>query len=39
MLKATGKNPKDFCTACFTDQYPIQIKFNGQVGPNYCGHE
>jgi len=39
MLKATSKNPKDFCTACFTDQYPIQIKFNGQVGPNYCGHE
>jgi amidophosphoribosyltransferase len=25
MLKSTGKNPKDFCTACFTRNYPIEL--------------
>jgi amidophosphoribosyltransferase len=29
MLKAAGKNPSDFCTACFTDKYPIPIRFKG----------
>lgn len=35
LVKSARKNPKDFCTACFTDKYPIQIEFNGRVGPNY----
>ncbi|MFN0116746.1 MAG: amidophosphoribosyltransferase [Elusimicrobiota bacterium] len=26
MLKATTMNPKDFCTACFTGSYPIQLE-------------
>jgi amidophosphoribosyltransferase len=25
MLKATGKDPQDFCTACFTNKYPIPV--------------
>ncbi len=29
MLKAAGKDPADFCTACFTDKYPIPVRFNG----------
>jgi amidophosphoribosyltransferase len=31
MLKATGKNPKDFCTACFTNKYPISVPMNGVI--------
>jgi amidophosphoribosyltransferase len=26
MLAATRENPKDFCTACFTGKYPIQVE-------------
>jgi amidophosphoribosyltransferase len=29
MLRASGKNPKDFCTACFTDRYPIAVPASG----------
>lgn len=25
MLRAAGKEPKDFCTACFTTKYPIPV--------------
>jgi amidophosphoribosyltransferase len=25
MLEATGANPKSFCTACFTGDYPVQV--------------
>jgi amidophosphoribosyltransferase len=25
MLEATGENPKNFCTACFTGDYPIPV--------------
>ncbi|MEM9566791.1 MAG: amidophosphoribosyltransferase [Cyanobacteria bacterium P01_E01_bin.34] len=25
MLQATGRNPEDFCSACFTGDYPISI--------------
>ncbi|MDJ0741892.1 MAG: amidophosphoribosyltransferase [Xenococcaceae cyanobacterium MO_167.B27] len=25
MLQVTGENPQDFCSACFTGNYPIQI--------------
>jgi amidophosphoribosyltransferase len=31
MLKATKKNPGDFCTACFTDRYPIPVAANGTL--------
>ncbi len=30
MLKATGKDPKDFCTACFTTRYPIPVIDGGK---------
>ena len=26
MLEATGKDPSDFCTACFSGEYPIAIE-------------
>lgn len=26
MLKATGKKPSSFCTACFTNRYPIPVE-------------
>jgi len=29
MLKATGRNPGDFCTACFTTRYPIPVLDGG----------
>jgi len=25
MLEATGEDPKSFCTACFTGDYPIPV--------------
>jgi amidophosphoribosyltransferase len=31
MLKATSKPTKNFCTACFTNKYPISIPENGTV--------
>ncbi len=35
MLKATGMEPKNFCVACFTDKYPIPIKFDGVMASPY----
>lgn len=29
MLNSTGRDPKDFCAACFTKNYPIPINFEG----------
>ncbi|MBL0349310.1 MAG: amidophosphoribosyltransferase [Elusimicrobia bacterium] len=31
MLKATGRNPKEFCTACFNTRYPIPVEDAGRV--------
>jgi amidophosphoribosyltransferase len=25
MLEATGEDPKSFCTACFTGDYPVPV--------------
>jgi amidophosphoribosyltransferase len=34
MLKSTGLEPKSFCTACFTDKYPIRVP---SCGAATCG--
>jgi amidophosphoribosyltransferase len=31
MLRAAGKKPDDFCSACFTTKYPIEITDGGRV--------
>ncbi|HOW27175.1 MAG TPA: amidophosphoribosyltransferase [Elusimicrobiota bacterium] len=31
MLKATGLPPRDFCTACFTNMYPIPVPAHGTM--------
>ncbi len=31
MLKATGQDTKNFCTACFTNKYPIAIPDEGRM--------
>lgn len=28
MLRATGINPENFCTACFNGKYPIEVPDN-----------
>ena len=30
MLRAAGKKPSDFCSACFTTRYPIAIEDSGR---------
>jgi amidophosphoribosyltransferase len=31
MLKATGQDPRSFCTACFTDDYRIPVPDGGTI--------
>jgi amidophosphoribosyltransferase len=31
MLRAAGKKPSDFCSACFTARYPIPMADSGKV--------
>jgi amidophosphoribosyltransferase len=31
MLQSTGQDPKNFCTACFTDKYPIPVPGHGTM--------